>query len=350
MPRVHALDGLRLWCCVAVIVGHAAWGSVASKLASFGVDVFFALRGYLITTLLLRARAGLGVNLRAFYIRRARRILPAYYAALVLAALLTWLLGSLFSDPFRGPADARFFTTTLPLYFAFVGNWTNASVPSVLDVLWSVCIEEQFYILFPPTIAIGARRWPVVFPVTIVLLCAWACRIWLASRADPTLYRNTLAHADGLLLGALLAQLVEMPRSRLREWVAAHAAEVEVAAIALAAALLILRRGDSPFAYWATYLASAVCAVLLVLAFAIGRGPVARVLAWRPLAWLGTLTYVAYLFHMYAVTAAFGITRRLRLGEAEVPIRIALALAITFPIAYVAHVAIERPFLRRKRE
>ena len=348
MRHVPALDGLRLVCCVAVIVGHAAWGPLAGRVASFGVDVFFALSGYLITALLLRERARRRTaDLRAFYIRRALRILPAYYASVALAFVLTWALGDAFTTPFRGPADARFFTTTLASYALMIGNWTDAPVPSPLGVLWSVCIEEQFYLLFPPTFALATRRWPVLLPAVAGLAIAWASRSYFASRGDTELYRNTFAHADGLLLGALLAQATEAD-GRVREWIKRRARVVEAATIAASAALLFFRGGSSPFAYWASFLASAVCATAIVAAMVFGGGPVARLLAWRPLAWAGTLTYAGYLVHMYGVTMAFGVTRRVPLGIAEVPARILLSIAATFALAYVAHVVVERPFLRWK--
>jgi peptidoglycan/LPS O-acetylase OafA/YrhL len=351
VKHVPALDGLRLACCLAVVVGHAAWGPIAGRVASFGVDVFFALSGYLITSLLLRERARAGVaDLGAFYLRRALRILPAYYASVAIAVLLTWALGDAFTASFHGPNDARFFTRTLASYALFVGNFSYAPLPSSMAVLWSVCIEEQFYVLFPPTFARSTRRFPVVVPALVGLAVAWSYRVHLASVGDAELYRNTFAHADGLLLGALLAQATAADGARLRAWIARHAGVVEACALAASAALVIVRNGSSPFAYWASFFASALCATAIVAAMALGDGPIARLLARRPIAWLGTLTYAGYLVHMYGVTAAFGITRRVPLGAAEIPARIAIAIVATFALAYVAHVAIERPFLRFKEK
>ena len=85
-----------------------------------------------------------------------------------------------------------------------------------------------------------------------------------------------------------------------------------------------------------------------VLAMAFGRGPIARALAWRPLAWAGTLTYAGYVVHMYAVTAAFGVTRRVQWGALAEPVRALLAVGFTLALAYVTHIVIERPFLRLK--
>jgi peptidoglycan/LPS O-acetylase OafA/YrhL len=348
-PHVPSLDGLRLVCCLAVVVGHAAWGTVAGRVASFGVDVFFALSGYLITSLLLGERARRGqVNLRAFYVRRALRILPAYYASIAAAVLLTWVAAPAFTRSFHGPSDARFFTTTLASYVALVGNWSGAPLPSSLAVLWSVCIEEQFYVLFPPTFARSTRKLPVVLPALVGLVVAWGARVYLAAKSDGDLYRNTFAHADGLLLGALLAQATAGDASRARAWIGRHAAVLELVACVASTLALALRGGGSPLSYWASFLTSAICATTIVAAMALGHGPIARLLGRGPLAWAGTLTYAGYLVHMYGVTAAFGITRRVALGVAETPVRIALAVLTTFALAYVAHVAVERPFLRIK--
>jgi peptidoglycan/LPS O-acetylase OafA/YrhL len=349
MHYVPALDGLRLVCCLAVVVGHAAWGTIAGRVASFGVDVFFSLSGYLITSLLLRERSRRGrVDLRSFYMRRALRIFPAYYASLAAAVLLTWIAAAPFTRSFHGPSDARFFTTTLASYVAFIGNWFDAPVPSSLAVLWSVCIEEQFYVLFPPTFATSQRNFPVVVPALAGLAIAWGVRILLAARHDGDLYRNTFAHADGLLLGALLAQATAGDAPRLRAWVGGHAGVLELVACGASVFALAFRGNGSPLSYWASFLASAICATTIVAAMALGQGPIARVLARKPLARGGTLTFAGYLVHMYGVTAAFGITRRIALGAGETPLRIAIAIVTTFALAYVAHVAVERPFLRLK--
>jgi peptidoglycan/LPS O-acetylase OafA/YrhL len=347
--HVPALDGLRLACCLAVVVGHSAWGPIAGRVASFGVDVFFALSGYLITSLLLRERARRGrADLRAFYVRRALRILPAYYASLATAFVLTWTLGAKFTRSFHGPDDARFFTTTLASYATFLGNWFDAPVPSSLAVLWSVCIEEQFYVLFPPTFAQSTRRFPVVLPALVGLGLAWAVRIYLAARLAPDLYRNTFAHADGLLLGALLAQATASDASPARAWIARNAGALELVACVASALALAFRGSGSPFSYWESFLVSAICATAIVAAMALDQGPIARLLGRKPLAWAGTLTYAGYLVHMYGVGAAFGIVRRVNFGKAEGAVRIALAIVVTFALAYVAHVVVERPFLRIK--
>ena len=349
---VPALDGLRLVCCSFVVIGHAAWGPLSGRLATFGVEVFFALSGYLITSLLLRERALRGaIDLRAFYLRRTLRIFPVYYAALAVAFGLTWALGPWFTGPFRGPSDARFFGTTLASCVLFVSNWTDAPLPSPLEVLWSVCIEEQFYLLFPLLLAWRRRATsPVVVPAIIGLGLAWVCRTWLASRGAESLYRNTLAHGDSLLLGAVLAQFTTGDGARARALIANHAGKLEALSVA-ASVLLLLFRGDSasPFSYWATFLASAICATAIVAALAHGRGPLARTLALRPLAWAGTLTYAGYVVHMYAVTAAFGVTNRVPLGPIATTVRVTLALALTLALAYVTHVLIERPALQLKR-
>jgi peptidoglycan/LPS O-acetylase OafA/YrhL len=273
--------------------------------------------------------------------------LPAYYASLAVAALLTWAIPP-FARSFHGPSDARFFTTTLASYAALIGNWFDAPVPSSIAVLWSVCIEEQFYILFPPTFATSTRRFPVLVPALVGLALAWATRIYLAATEASDLYRNTFAHADGLLLGALLAQATAGDASRARAWVERHAAAIEIVAVAASVVALFARGGGSPWSYWESFFVSAICATAIVAAMALGRGPIARLLGRRPLAWAGTLTYAGYLVHMYGVGAAFGIVRRVPFGAFENPVRIAIAIVTTFALAYVAHVAVERPFLRIK--
>lgn len=344
--RLLPLDGLRLLCCLAVVVGHAAWGPVLGRVASLGVDLFFALSGFLITRLLLAERAGSGsVDLPRFYERRARRILPLYYASVAAAYLLTAAVGEPFTRAFGGVADRRFFTTTLLAHLALIPNLIEAPVPSPLEVLWSIGVEEQFYLLFPLALVLAPARWPVRRPVIVGLVLCWCARGLLAHLGDANLYRNPLAHGDGLLLGALAAQ-IEASWPAALAWLRRRAGWVELTVCGCLLVHVLFRTSSvSPAAYLLSFLASALLSSALVLTLASGGGPLSRALV--PLAPAGKLTYSGYLVHKYAIGGAFVLARHLAPPSLLVPARLVGSCALTLALGWVAHRLIERPFLRQ---
>jgi peptidoglycan/LPS O-acetylase OafA/YrhL len=345
--RLLPLDGLRLLCCLAVVVGHAAWGPILGRAAGLGVDLFFALSGFLITRLLLAERERTGrIDLRHFYERRARRILPLYYATVGAAYGLTALLGDRFAIPFGGPNDERFFTTTLLAHLALVPNLIEAPVPSPLDVLWSIGVEEQFYLLFPLALRASRGPRPVLRLVAVGLVICWSVRAYLASLGDAGLYRNPLAHGDGLLLGALAAQ-IEASSPAALAWVRRRAWLIELSVTGLLTLHVVFRTSSvTPTAYLLSFLASAVLSASLVLTLACGAGPLARALT--HLAPAGKLTYAGYLVHKYAIGAAYLLARVLAVPESLLdPVRLVTSCLFTLALGWAAHRLIERPFLRR---
>lgn len=145
--RFGSLDGLRCFAILAVIWHHGA-GLGSTGFASqgyYGVPLFFAISGFLITTLLLRERSEAGsISLRKFYARRALRIFPLYYAVLGLYAVLLWLRPSL-------DGTEEFFRK-LPLFAVYLTNWINT--PGMkFGFGWSLAVEEQFYATWPVLLA-----------------------------------------------------------------------------------------------------------------------------------------------------------------------------------------------------
>ncbi|MFM7069169.1 MAG: acyltransferase family protein, partial [Actinomycetes bacterium] len=205
-----ALDGLRAVSVMAVLFYHAdaAWFPGGF----LGVEVFFVVSGFLITALMVEERIGTGrVDLGQFWLRRARRLLPALYlllAVVSIAALLVWrdVSGRMGGDVLAA--------------LLYVSNWWQihlqdsyfaaAGRPPLLKHLWSLAVEEQFYLLFPPVFAFawvkfGRRktRWGMV---GAALLSALAMAIMYQPGTDPSrVYYGTDTRAAGLLLGAVLA-------------------------------------------------------------------------------------------------------------------------------------------------
>lgn len=147
--RFSSLDGLRAVSITAVIWAHTGSREGILGQGFHGVDLFFAISGFLITTLLLREHSARGrIDLRAFYIRRALRIFPLYYAALAVYALV-WFLR------YRGSPVGDRFVSQLPAFATYTTNWFVHLVPGegvLFFHSWSLATEEQFYLLWPPAL------------------------------------------------------------------------------------------------------------------------------------------------------------------------------------------------------
>jgi len=308
-----ALDGLRGAAVAAVVLFHL------DRLQGgfLGVDLFFVLSGFLITSLLLAESARRGrVDLGTFWARRARRLLPALWLSLVgVAALLLVYTPEAERARFRGEALAT---------FGYVANWERLASPSSywdlftqpspLDHMWSLAIEEQFYVLWPLAVvgpmaaarASAARPGgtaPVPRRVRVVALVgAGASLLGLALtyRAGDTnvAYFATLTRLGPLLLGAALATVTV---GRRRRTTTAPGPEVDVLAAAglfVMAVLAATVSGLQPIYYRGGLTLFAAAACLVVAAVTGGPpGRVGRALAATPLQWLGRTSYGVYLWH-----------------------------------------------------
>ncbi|MEY2401534.1 MAG: hypothetical protein QOJ08_1645 [Ilumatobacteraceae bacterium] len=204
------LDGLRAISVAAVIFYHAGFGWMPGGF--LGVEVFFVVSGFLITSLLLEEREkNGGIGLRQFWLRRARRLLPALFAVLI--AVGTWM--ALFGTPQQRSDLHRDF---LPGIF-YVANWGQIFGGaqyfgnfSPLRHLWSLAVEEQWYLLWPLTFVWLTRRGKrtaeigrsVLIAAAVVMLITWFLASPAALTSDRTnfLYLSTLTRSSGLLLGA----------------------------------------------------------------------------------------------------------------------------------------------------
>lgn len=301
--RSPALDGLRAVAALAVLAVHAPralggqWETILGRWAgqgTLGVDVFFVLSGYLITAGLLADRAA-GRGLGGFWLRRARRIVPPYalyLATLLVLARTTPLLDRLMD--FDPGGDWALYLTPLGNLPVVMGRDPGL----VLLPLWSVAVEEQFYLLWPLALALPGRRaaWVAVAGVLAAVGLRWVLEPGLSGHA---LYHLGPARLDGLLVGALVAMGRATPRGRLL--VAALSERARGAALPF----LALVAGTAGGTFFADHRGwCALSPLLVALATAVvlvelleGRGALARVLAWRPLVAIGRASYGLYLWH-----------------------------------------------------
>jgi peptidoglycan/LPS O-acetylase OafA/YrhL len=310
---IPALDGVR---AVAVALVLAEHGGIPGVSGGFlGVDVFFVLSGFLITSLLLDELGRTGrIALTGFWIRRARRLLPALIVMVLAVVAARAIFPPEATASLRDDAVAAFFWVA---NWAFVAQRTDyfsqGSAPSPLQHTWSLGVEEQYYLLWPLLLIavvtlIGARaRWAAFALATAGAVGSAAAAILLASDAGVNrVYFGTDTRAQALLVGAAAAALLvrdwsvltdggTMIRRRWGRWVAAA---FSVIGVAMLAALAHFATGSAREFRAGLLLVVAVAAVLVVAPVALDQGGlVARALAWRPLVWLGAISYGVYLWH-----------------------------------------------------
>ncbi len=341
LAHLPGLDGLRGLAVIAVLAFHG--GFSAFKGGFLGVSTFFTLSGFLITSLLLREFAAHGaISLRAFWLRRFRRLMPAALAGLLLACLYAVLYGS--------PEQLARLRVDVLAGLSYVANWRFVlahtryadlfSAPSPVQHFWSLAIEEQFYVVYPLLVAaalrLGGRR-----ALTAVLLAVAGVSVVLsfALSADfDRTYYGTDTRAFELLAGGLFSLWWTSASRRSPSSLPRHVRDV-VGGIGLALSM----------AAWATVTqtsahlprggfvlqAFATCAVLVALTT---NGAVARGLSWRPIRAVGLISYGLYVYH-WPVFLALDSERT----DLDRSALFALRLAVTVTIALVSYVLIEQP-------
>ena len=335
-----ALDGLRGVAVLAVLVYHS--GLIHG--GYLGVDVFFTLSGFLITTLLLEeyARAGT-IAIGRFYVRRALRLLPA-----LVAFLIFWGGVSLAtSTPQLWPVILGYMAGVL----FYVTNWlTIYWMTGPLGHTWSLAIEEQFYMVWPVTLLLLLRwvrhsTWIVAVLVTVAAgSLAWRLALALVAGTQFTrIYVGTDTHADGVLIGAALAVLLGRHGRRAATG-PLHRAGVALSVLGLP--LLLLAAPLVPGYAWGVTALAALATGGVILDVVAGGSRATR---WLEYAWLvsiGRISYGLYLWHW----PVFGWHAALRSpGESAAPLWLSvLAWSLTFAAALVSYSLIERPFLAYK--
>jgi peptidoglycan/LPS O-acetylase OafA/YrhL len=329
---------------VAHLVSHHMPEWLAQALVSlvhagmFGVDLFLVLSAYLITDLLVRERTARGsVDVGAFYVRRILRIWPAYLFFILLVMLVPAV------DPHR-EFGLRY---ALP-FLVFLGNWSFVFLgwpASVAVPLWSVSVEEQFYLLWPPVVARLSRRGMVVTSICLIVVANVARLVGVAEHASTEkLWGNTLAHLDSIAAGILLALYLGAASPRLTTW--------KRTALLAGGVLCLAGRGhymsNRPDEYMsflgtlAGYPAVVLGCTALLVAF---LGCPMRLPA---LQYLGKISYGLYVYHMMCLSFTDRYLPKAA-GATHLCLRLGVALAATVATAAVSYAVLEKPFLKLKR-
>jgi peptidoglycan/LPS O-acetylase OafA/YrhL len=345
------LDVLRFVAFLAVFMHHALprdaglyirnglspaatqWLLTAKEAGAFGLDLFFALSAYLITELLLREHASRGTfSVSAFYVRRALRIWPLYF---------TFLALTVFVVPTIFPAD-RFGLIYIVSFAFFAGNWVCAAngIPfSVAGPLWSISVEEQFYIGWPLLLRFfGVNR--IKQLAVLLLLLALLTRVLLAAYGvkHPGVWCNTLARLDPIALGALLAFTLRGRAPRIN-----NVLRLALGVGALASWWLIARyMNHDGTTSVAAYALSGLTSVVLLIAILRSEAPLLSVRPFSWLVYLGRISYGLYVFHLLALAVMINVP----LGFG---LRVLCSFLVTVALASVSYTWLEKPFLRLKQ-
>ncbi len=353
MRYIPGLDGLRAISVCAVLLYHA---DVSWMPAGFlGVDVFFVISGYLITSLLLaehRNRGGIAIG--TFYLRRARRLLPALFLVLGCVSLYSVILL---------PDEVRALRADVVSALTYVTNWWQIAQeqsyvaaqgrPPLLRHLWSLAVEEQFYLVWP-MLLFGmlklwkGRRTPMVAATLAGILLSFLTMVVLASGHDYTIvdpsrvYLGSDTRVFTMLIGALLAMVWSPWRLSPRIPPAARTVldAIGSASLVLLVAMFATAHYQSNFLFRGGFL---LVALLAAITIAVAVHPASRVgsvlLGTQPLRWIGERSYGIYLWHW----PIFMVTRPgLDIGLRGWPNTV-LRLALTLAVAEASYRFIEEP-------
>jgi len=369
--RIAPLDGLRGVAILLVLVHNT--GTVSGELSSaglrlwaslvntgwVGVQLFFALSGFLITRILLDSTGADGY-FRRFYMRRLLRIFPLYYVALAVVFLVAPHVGGLETLAERGSRSPLW-------YWTYLANWAQpfgGLVPS-LGHFWSLAVEEQFYIVWPALVLVLRDR-SLAILCTVMVLGALAARLAFFAIFEPTTagsaaYYLTIARCDALAMGAAIALVVRHPRAMATAvrwgWRAVGATVVALAG------MVLTQHGLSPFEFsiatiGQTMLGMLSAALVLLCVAPSTRGATARWQRAMSAAWLrsvGKYSYAMYVIHLPLNRLLRPrVARALASGSATIRLgghvgHVFGIFALSYVLALVSWQLIEQPFLNLKR-
>jgi peptidoglycan/LPS O-acetylase OafA/YrhL len=343
-----SLDGLRCLCILAVIWHHSPLMDPESPVQLLtrgfvGVDMFFVLSGFLITTLLLREERDSGtISLSAFYWRRALRILPAYLLLLT-AMSLYWI----------GVKGQHELLPLVPYYLLFLANFLPEQIP-LMSVTWSLSVEEQFYLLWPLTMLLLPL---LAWRRTLLLLALIGVFLAFALGAGAGLPRLQTQHAifalpvmsyTALLSGALAAVLLnERTGFRLLWPLCGHRA---APVVFLALLLLWLQVSPENLKSWPGAVMCLLMALFLVSLVMREDHALSRLLRFAPIRRIGEISYGIYLYHLIGLHVANELVARLLPPGTGADVVVTLIyLPITLVMAELSFRLFERRFLALRR-
>jgi peptidoglycan/LPS O-acetylase OafA/YrhL len=336
-----ALDGVRGIAILAVLAVHTnhllGWSLLQG--GSIGVDIFFVLSGFLITSILLDEWNKTGsIKLGRFYLRRFLRLVPAL---LLLVATVHLAANFLYS-----PQEAANTRRAAPLALFYVTDFAIVSFPNIqlgaLRHTWSLAMEEQFYLVWPPILIlllkIGSSKKQLILLTVLLALASAVHRAALYQYGSSVVrtYYGVDARADSLLIGCAMGMAVT--------WgLLGSMHRVTAPALFLLGVVIIASDYDTPFMHQAgfTIVAAATALIILNLVSTETRF-LRRILESATLVWIGRISYGVYLWH-------YAVFKWVKYLSAPWPVKLILALLTTFLVASLSFYLLESPLLRIKK-
>ena len=346
-----SLDALRALAIVAVIWRHRPPVSEGAApfvdIGASGVALFFVLSGFLITTLLLREQSATGtISLRDFYVRRALRIFPLFYAVLALYTALVLLM--------EHNAAGRLFLHNIPYFATYTNNWFVDLVVNedgqrrvIFVFAWSLATEKQFYLVWPSLLRYASRRAAVCALIAVALLSTglrfWPGRMEVPADATQRLVKILQSPSVEICMGVLVAVALDNETWFRRLWSVLGRGWSAPAAAAVAAAVVLLPTTATP--QW--YLAQGFAFALLIATCVIREDHgLARGLRLRGLARIGVVSYGMYMLHMLAVHVVEAAFRQV--GVDSAPATFCASVLTTYAAAEASFRLFESRFLAMK--
>lgn len=302
---IHSLDGLRGIAVLAVIAYHMDFNWASGGL--LGVTIFFVLSGYLITNLLMMEWDQTNtINLKEFWFRRARRLLPAMFSMLFI--ITAWV--TLFEQSFLSKLREDFLAAAL-----YVSNWwyifqdlsyfEAMGTPSLLTHFWSLAIEEQFYIIWPIFIFVALlfkmkKKHIMITTIVIAVISALAMALLYDPNVDPSrVYYGTDTRVFSLLSGAALAFF--WPSQKLAKQVPTQLRIVlditGAAALVIIFVIIALTNQYGSFLYYGGMVLVSILSVILIATLVHPASKLSKLMSFKPLCWIGARSYGIYLWH-----------------------------------------------------
>lgn len=351
--RIAGLDGLRALAIIAVLIFHLRPRSLPGGF--LGVDVFFVISGFLITTLLVRElHTHRRIDLRRFWIRRARRLLPALVVVVGVSTAAALAAGQdLLVGIGRQVVGALTFSNNW-VEIAAGSSYFHQTSPQLFLNFWSLAVEEQFYLFWPLLFLVlmgltrtGRQR------VGILLVVAAGSAIAMAVLYTPgqdatRVYYGTDTHLFGLMIGAALALSAAGRSARLPATTFWHRGRVPFALLALGGliALMVLLDTESPWTYRGGILLAALLTAAVIAALPDGDNLITRMFSLRPLEWIGVRSYGIYLWHWPVILLVGAFTPRVVADSTGSWIQRGVALVVTLLLAAASYRWIENPVRR----
>ncbi len=335
------IDGLRAFAVLPVILFHAGFEWLSGGF--IGVDIFFVISGYLITTIIITEMAGGKFSLVNFYERRARRILPALFFVMAVCLPFAWF--------WLTPNDLKDFGQSLVAVSTFSSNilfWSESgyfdTVAELKPMLhtWSLAVEEQYYILFPIFLMLTWRmgiEWIIVF-LTIFFLISLGVAQWGAYNSPSAAFYLLPTRGWELLIGVFLAfylQYNKHPKSTSLNQV------LSMLGFIMISYSVVAFDKSTPFPSLYTLIPT-IGTGLLILS-AVPNTLIYKLLITKPIVWIGLISYSAYLWHQPILAFA----RHRLVGETSEILLVMLCIALSLAMAWFSWAFIENPIRNKKK-